>query len=140
MNKIQILIFCYLFICIESVNYRQQSIINAQKITRPLNIPYVPKPIINTLDKWNINHQAIKITTNVGKKYIISNNPTNGIHITDSNLSNKWKVEKEINVKGDKKIGDVLNNANGVGNGMTSYISTGTCIGTTKSIEKELGK
>ena len=140
MNKIPILIFCFLFIFVESFNYRQQSIINAQKITRPLNIPYIPKPIINTLDKFHINHQAIKITTDIGKKYIISNNPTNGIHITDSNLSNKWKVEKEINVKGDKKIGEILNNANGVGNGITSYVSTGTCIGTVKAIEKELGK
>lgn len=104
MNKIIITIVFYLVICVESVNYRQYTIINAHKITRPLHIPYIPKPIINTLDKIGLNHQAIRITTDVGKKYVISNNPINGIHMTDSKLSNNWKVEKQINVNGDKKL------------------------------------
>ena len=142
MNKFIVLVLCYLIMCVNAspVNYRQQSIKHAQKITRPLNIPNVPKPIIKTLDKMGINHQAIKVTTDTGKKYVISNNPKNGIHVTDSALSKQWTVKKDIKVNGDKKIGQVLSNANGVGNGLTSYITGGTCIGTAASVEAELSK
>ena len=141
MNKI----ISFLLLCLISVgncnyNYRNQIIKKAYKITRPLYVPHVSKSIINKLDKIGINHQAVKITTNTGKDYIISNNPKNGIHITDASLSNKWKIEKEIIIKSEKNIGNVLTNVNGFGNGITSYISTGTCIGTTNAVEKELTK
>ena len=142
MSKFTILVLCYLIMCVNAspANYRQQTIIRAQKITRPLNIPHVPKPIIKTLDLMGINHQAIKVTTDTGKKYVISNNPKNGIHVTDSGLSKQWVVKKDIGVSGDKKIGQVLDKANGIGNGLTSYITSGTCIGTTASVEAELSK
>jgi len=139
-------IIMLIIICLATATnkYRQETIKHAQKITRPLHIqphiPYVTNPIVNTLNKIGINHQAIKITTDSGKKYVMSNNPTNGIHVTDANLSNKWTVKQDIKVNGNKKIGDVLNNVNGVGNGLTSYITTGTCIGTTLLIKNELEK
>lgn len=142
MNKFII----FVLLCLTTLvncNYRHQPIKNAYKITRPLNIPYVPKTIIHKLDRIGINHQAVKITVphlDGQKQYIISNNPKNGIHVTDANLSNKWRVDREIPINGDKKIGEVLTGANGVGNGITSYVSTGTCIGTTKAIEKQLAK
>ena len=144
MNKIIILVLCFLVMCCVAVpqrnNYRQETIKSAQKITRPLHMPIVPKPIINTLNKIGINHQAIKITTNTGKQYVMSSNPSNGIHVTDASLSNKWTTVKNIKVNGDKKIGNVMSNANGIKNGLTSYVTTGTCIGTVKAIEKELVK
>ena len=142
MNKtfIVLLIICLTTALAHTTRYREGTIRYAQTITRPLHIPHVPKQLINTLDKIGINHQAVKITTDTGKKYVMSNNPTNGIHVTDANLSNKWTVKQEIKVNGNKKIGDVLNNVNGIGNGLTSYITTGTCIGTTTSIKNELEK
>jgi hypothetical protein len=41
--------------------------------------------------------------------------------------------EKEIPINGNKNIGEVLTGANGFGNGITSYVSTGICIGTAKA-------
>lgn len=121
-------------------SYRNEKIVTAQQISRPLEMKYVPKKVIKILDANGINHRATKVTTDKHNTYIISNNPENGIHVTDSKLSNKWKTVKTLNVNNDKTIGHVMKKANGVGNGMTSYITSKTCIGTANSVENVLKK
>lgn len=118
-------------------NYRREQITRAEKITRPLSIPKAPF-VSKTLDKFGVNHQAVRVTTNQNNKYIISNNPKNGIHVTDTQPSHKWTHQKEIPVNGHKTVGNTLTHANGVGNGATSYTTSGTCIGTTKNVENYL--
>lgn len=140
MNKIQLLIISCLIISVQSASYRYEKIKQAQVISRPLYIPIIPNSINSKLNNIGINHQAVKITTENNKNYIISNNPKNGIHITDAKISNKWTVDKEIKVSGEKYIGEVMNEANGFGNGLTSYITSKTCIGTTNAVEKSLKK
>ena len=54
-------------------------------------------------------------------------------------MSNLWVKKRDIPVKEEKTVGQVMKEANGIGNNLwINYITGGTCIGVANRAEKEL--
>nr|WBF71192.1 hypothetical protein [Megavirus caiporensis] len=82
------------------------------------------------------DHYATKLTTNSGKNFIIHSTPEHGTVITDTDISNKWKIVEIINIKNNKTPKELFKSVSGkTNNKITNYLTSGTCIGTSYHIK-----
>jgi hypothetical protein len=126
------LIFISLFVLTLAIpQFRKEKITTARPMERPIDNPF--------LKRFGVTHQGVEVTTSGGNKYLIHNTPNSGITATDTKMSSKWKpLEEPTNVKHDHTIGDVIKGCHGYGNGLSSYITGKTCVGTKRCVMDKL--
>lgn len=124
-----------LFMCIGG--WRNERVVRAGIVSRPIEIPFGQK-----LDRFSINHRGIVTETDQGNRYLIHGTPKDGVVATHAHhMSSNWKTVKTIEVNGKQTVGQVLNDAAGLGktsNPTANYILSGTCIGAAHQAEKKL--
>ena len=129
--KFTFFLLLVLLTVISAQSYRDEVIITAKHVTRTST---------NTiLEKTNINHQGVLVYTNKKNIYLIHSMPDTGIVVTKVNKLANWKVMKNLKINDKKTIKGALKST-GYGNGISNYISGGTCIGAVKNIKKYLSK
>ncbi len=90
------IIFTFLIVPLISASYfRKEHIIKAEEITR-----------MDNDDDYETN-KIIKIETDEGNTYLLTNN-IDGVLITDAPITNNWQTKNNINLRGYKTIGEVL--------------------------------
>ena len=108
------------FIIAASASYRDEVILSATVVKRTINNNYLQ----------NIYHYGVLIQTD-NNEYLIHNTPLTGVIITETQLSNKWRIVENIDINGYKTIGGALEYAKGfTDNTIINYLTSGTCIGT----------
>jgi hypothetical protein len=128
---------CVLLIAQQGVNgkqnFRNEKVISAQHVTRPLTIR---GPL-----KYVANHHGTRMQTKEGGDWLLHNMPETGPVVTDAkHMSDKWTVKKDINVVPGKTVGDALKSGKSRISYGTGYMASDTCIGTACRSRRFLNK
>jgi hypothetical protein len=116
------------------MSFRNEIVTSGQRVERPklgIGGPF--------------SHEGVIVNTNKGNSYLIHNTPGSGVTTTpSSNMSNNWSPINDINVNGQKTVGDAMNGGYNRGTGrlgkIGEYLGSGTCKGTAKGVENALRK
>lgn len=95
---------------------------------------YVTRPMQNGMENHFVQHHGVLLKTDEGSSYLLHNTPVTGTVITDAKfMSNKWNVDHDIPVVGDKRVGEAMGFTH---NGICGYVIGGTCIGAARQAEE----
>src|SRR5271154_5712906 len=130
--KLFILLLIFSVFASVACNFRNERIINAQYVIRPINYG----PLKNT----PVPHHGIKVMTEQGNSYLIHNTPRTGVVATNAPMSSQWETTHNIPINNHKTVGETMKAANGIGTGPLSYVTSGTCIGASVKAEEYLQK
>ncbi|QGR53572.1 hypothetical protein [Moumouvirus maliensis] len=76
------------------------------------------------------DHYGTKVTTNSGKNFLIHSTPEHGTIITNTDISNKWKIVEIISINNNKTPKELFKIVSGkTNNKIINYLTSGTCIG-----------
>lgn len=90
-------------------------------------------------------HSGVVVRTEKNDRYLIHNTPNSGVVATPAhNMSDKWYKTQDIDVKGNKTVGDALKGGYTSGSSrfgkVGEYLGSGTCKGTADGVTKALQK
>ena len=116
------------------MSYRNEVVTGARHVERPKQGPGGP-----------FSHEGVIVDTNKGNSYLIHNTPKSGVVATPaSGMSNGWSNIGDVNVNGQKTVGDAMRGGYTPGSGrlgkIGEYLGSGTCKGTARGVINGLGK